>query len=316
MFTASHVVFSKPKWVGGVFHRGFMGTDYPTTLDEQIDRRLWAVALFFHAPIRPKFDKHIDIYFACPTFTDCPLPKVAVTDRDLTDENQFYPIANSQKKYDVIFNMNWMPFKRHELFLDALQYAKKAGREINVLWFGYHYQEESKKREKLCRQVVFEQGLNVDFADTVFDSAVTNERFNRCRVCVICSTGEGGPRVFAESLLAGLPLVVTNDTAGGVPEAVAAQCGIVCNPNAKELAEAIWKTLDEQDRFQTRQWALDNICLSKTMPRLIAAVQALSDASEIPINVADIAFTGYDWTCQTQQARKAEKEFQKENAIP
>jgi glycosyltransferase involved in cell wall biosynthesis len=311
MHVPTHVVFSKPKIIDGVFHRGFVVTDNPNTIDDQLERSLWAIGLMFHAPIRPYANSNIDLYLCTPTYKDCPEPRVAVTDRDLTCENTYYPLPEAIKQYDVIFNMNWEPFKRHELLIETLAYAKQVGRTISCLWFGYHYRKESQARETHIRNLVQQAGVDdVTFAETSFDTAEVNSRINASRVSVICSTGEGGPRVLPESLLAGVPAVVTRDTDGGVPEVICGQTGLVCEPTGKAIAEAIWDVIDRADQFSPRQWALENMCLSRTMPRLREAVTRLSQASAVPINL-QLAFEGYDWVSQNNVVRCIEKALAK-----
>lgn len=309
MIKPTHVVFSQPRRIDGVFHRGFMATDYPKTLDSQIDRSLWAVGFFLHAAIQPSFNPEIDLYFASDTYVDCPSPRINITDRDLTDENVFFPYENTEKQFDVIFNATWMPVKRHELLIDALRYAMGKGRPLRCLWFGYHYCDESIERELTFKKVVVAEDLGVTFAETNFDRAEVNRRFNRSRACLICSQREGGPRVMGESLLANVPFVVTEDTEGGAPQMINDQIGITCEATGQGIAEAVWQIIDQADVFSPRDWALEHMCVRKTIPRLREFVRKISAESNVPINCDDIGFHGYDWECTSGEARKVEADF-------
>lgn len=312
IYRPCHVVFSKPKWINGVFHRGFMTTDNLDNLDQQFDRKLWAMGIFFHAPVEPWFHPEIDLYFRAHTFQNCPEPSVTITDRDLTDETLFYPLPDHEPEYDVLFNMNWMPFKRHELFLETLQYAKQSKRPIRVLWFGYHYDTVSQAREKKFVEEVAQANLDVTFLPADFNRVEINRRYSLAKCSVICSKGEGGPRVFAESLFAGLPLIVTSDTKGGVPESLSPKCGITCEATAAGLASAIWNVLDHLDEYSTRTWALDHLTRSASNVRLREALRNLSLAQSkdrAPINWQEAEFTEYDWQCKKELLRQAESEF-------
>jgi hypothetical protein len=112
-----------------------------------------------------------------------------------------------------------------------------------------------------------------------------------------------------ESLLANVPFIVTQDTDGGAPQTVCDQTGITCQPTGQGIAEAVWQAIERLDTFTPRAWALNNMCRSKTMPRLVAAVKKLSECSPIPINWQDIEFHGYDWECKHGQVRAAEADF-------
>lgn len=310
--TPTHVVFSKPEVIDGVFHRGFMTTDYPPTIEEQVDLELWSVGMFFHAPVKPLFDSRFDLYFACPSYTGVPEPRIAITNRDLVRGSNYQPIPGVQKRYDVVFNMNWLPFKRHELFIEALAYSKANGRSLKTLWFGYHYSDEAREREKFLTQMVADKGLEVEFAETDFDLDVINRRYSESSVCVICSEGEGGPRVLTEAMLCDVPVVVTNDTAGGTHQVIESNTGRTCDPTPESLARCIHDVLDDQTQFEPRRWALENMCLEQAMPKLLSAIRALSAKSNVPINTAVFEFTDYDWECKRGEARKAEKRFRKQ----
>lgn len=311
VFRPTHVVFSQPQFIDGQFYRGVVSTDGPQTIHEQMDRSLWTVVLFFHFAAVPRFEPEVDLYFCDPSVQqECPDPKVLVTNRDLIREEEFFPLADAKPIYDVVFNVTWMPVKRHELFLDALRFARDAGRPIRCLWFGYHYNDEAVEREKQLRAQIEDEQLEVTFADTNFDVSEVNRRYNACRCALICSEFEGGPRVMGEAILAGIPFIVTSDTRGGSPEAVRDEIGSTCEPNGEAIARAIWKILDAGNSYQTRQWALKNMCLNKTLLRIRAALEEIAASRQVRINT-DIQFPGYDWEGKANSLRKAESEFRR-----
>ncbi len=312
-FQPTHVVFSPPKWIDGVLHRGVVATDGPRTLHRQMDRDLWTVILFFHAPIQPKFDPNIDLYFtSAPFAADCPQPRLEMTARELIDETQFFPLQVS-KEFDVVFNATWMPMKRHELFLDALRYAQRHGRPLRCLWFGYHYNDEAFEREKAIRRQIASANLDVKILKTDFASGEVNRRYNLGRCTLICSEYEAGPRVMGESLLAGVPFLVTQDTRGGAVEAICDENGLVCEPTGESIARAIWRIADESSAFAPRPWALENMCLTKSLERIRHAVDSFAVQRNVPINTQPISFPGYDWEGKRQTVRNAENQFRRSN---
>ena len=307
-----HVVFSKPAIIDGVFHRGFVTTDRPLTITDQLQRELWSVGIFFHTAIEPFYNPMIELYFASKTFRNCPHPRIDITDRDLTDERVFFPIADTEPEFDVVFNAVWMPIKRQELFFDALKWSQQEGRPVKALWFGYHYEESSKQRELDFKAAVEEQQLDVTFLETDFDTAEVNRRFNLAKSCVICSRSEGGPRVLAESLFADVPFIVTEDTLGGAPETIRPETGVICPPTGPGIARAIWEVCDDLDRFSPRRWAVENLTRRSTVARLQEKLREISESRSSklsPINWQQVRFTEYDWVSKKQLVRKAEQEF-------
>ena len=313
-YRTTHVLFAPPQLIDGVLHRGVMGTDQPRLIHEEMERELWTVLLFFHAPLIPRFESEIDLYVTSPSFADqCPDPKVMFSDRDLVDENEYLSIE-CEKEFDVIFNVNWLPFKRHELMIETLQWAADQGRPISCLWFGYHYNGLWHDREAMLRAEVEKRGLNVTFAESNFELDVVNHRYNISRCAVNCSEQEGGPRTMSESMLTGIPFIVTNDTFGGCPELMEPQAGLVCDPTPESFAKAIWYAVDHPDEFSPRDWALQNLCRRVTIERLRTCVADLSRQTGKAINVDDIAFRGYDWEHHNGLIRKTEAEFARSKA--
>ncbi len=307
-FRPTHVVFSPPRVIDGQLYRGVVTTDGPQTIHHQMDRRLWTVILFFHFAATPRFEPEADLYFCDPSVQDqVPQPRVLATNRDFIREEEFYPL-HLEPEYDVVFNVTWMPVKRHEMFLDALRFARDAGRPIRCLWFGYHYNDEALEREQALRDRVAAEELDITFAETDFNIQEVNRRYNLCRTALICSEYEGGPRVMGEALLAGVPYVVTEDTRGGSPQAVVPEIGRVCPPNGDGIASAIWSLLDVETPLDTRGWALEHMCLSKTLQRVGAAVKDLAESRKLLINT-DIDFPGYDWEGKSDSLRVAEHVF-------
>lgn len=79
--------------------------------------------------------------YQCDPFFDGTLgerPKVYAICQDFANQDVYRPL-DGDKRYDVVFNACWSSVKRPMLFADALKYAKRAGRSISWLWYGYHF---------------------------------------------------------------------------------------------------------------------------------------------------------------------------------
>ncbi|MCA9063043.1 MAG: glycosyltransferase [Planctomycetaceae bacterium] len=306
---ATHIVFSPPRMIGGEVHRGVIATDIPGTVRGQIQRELWAVLLFLHGPTIPTFSPEVDLYLTSATFREqCPHPQVHLTARNFVDEQVFRPIS-ATKTYDLIFNATWLPFKRHELLIDALTFARDQGRPIRCMWFGYHWCTGFEQREADLKQIVADRQLPVDFLPTDHDPEEVNRRFNACRSLLICSTSEAGPRVMGEAMLTDLPCIVTRDTWGGVPELITSACGLLCEPNGSDIAKAIWRALDLSDSWTPREWALENLCVSASLRQLKRSLQQLEQQTGWRINHGEVTFPGFDWQGRQRSARMAENQY-------
>lgn len=290
----------------GVLVRGVVATDVVETIPSQFERDLWTVAVFFHGPTIPVWNREVDLYMTAATFADkCPQPQVHLTARNFVDEATYYPLG-IPKQYDVVFNVTWMSFKRHELLIDALTYAQANGRPLSCLWFGYHWCTGWEQRESDLKDEVRRRALDVTFAETDRDAAEVNRRYNVSRSALICSSGEAGPRVMAEAMLADIPYIATRDTYGGSPELVRPACGLVCEPNGPAIATAIWQACDERASFTPRAWALENLCTRASLPILRAALEGVERARGWRINVDELTFPGFDWQGRLGTVKDAE----------
>ena len=82
------------------------------------------------------------------------------------------------------------------------------------------------------------------------------EEMHRADAFVLNSNYENAPVVLSECMASGLPIIATR--AGGMPEMVTEDCGLLVTPgNDEELVEALEKMLDhyqEYNREQIRQY--------------------------------------------------------------
>jgi glycosyltransferase involved in cell wall biosynthesis len=287
-------LYAPPIIESGKVLRGVLSCDKPEVL-KYIDRDRWVVLHQDHYARIPPELTYADLYQIDRFFDDHMRgrPHVHAIVRDFTDPDVFRPLG-TDKRYDVILNSAWVPLKRHELLIEGLIHAKRAGRPITALLLGYHFEGyTSVETEMATRRLIASSGLDVDILDTDWNFETVNKRYNMCRCAVHTSSQEAGPKILPEATLAGLPYLAASDTYGGSPDYVglAMGNGVVFDPHPQALASAIWWTLDNLEQFQPRNWALANMCKPVAEQRLRLALTDLRDRRGLEINIDGVEGT-------------------------
>jgi hypothetical protein len=308
-------LYSPPIRVNGEVLRGVFTSNGPG-LQQVINRDNWVVLHCDHGAFPPPADRpDVDLFQIDKYFNEDAQRKglrfVNVIFRDFTDENIYKPIE-IEKTFDVIYNACWYSVKRHNLVLDALMHAKQAGRPISCLFYGYHWQGAGvgteRRIEERTKRVISQFKLDAKVVSTNWDGYENNKRFNTCRVCLLCSTTEAGPRVLPEACLANLPYISTNDTVGGSVAYINERNGRLCSPTPQSIAEAVWDVLDRIDSFKPREWALENMCKQVSEVKLAEALTQLEHDKGWKIN-KNLGWCGSgiasNWAHQVIEADKA-----------
>ncbi len=148
------------------------------------------------------------------------------------DFDVFKP-ASSQKNFDAIFVGRLTPNKSPILFISTLVAANYVlGRKTHALIVGKGSMASEVKR--FARQL----HLDIEFIDWV-ESPDDLANLYRQAKCLICSSySEGGPRVVAEALACGVPVITTR--VGLAAELVRdGENGFLCDWNAAELGQRL-----------------------------------------------------------------------------
>jgi glycosyltransferase involved in cell wall biosynthesis len=282
----------------GVLHRGVVSAEDPVSLVSCLDADKWVIMHCRHCARPPNLNPVTQLYQCDPFFAHAlgDLPRVHAICRDFVDQEVYYPLG-VEKQYDVIFNACWVDIKRPMLFVEALRYAKHAGRPISCIWYGYHWQLPSGDgtNQTLEEQIRLEASdLPVTFVPTDWWVEENNRRFNSARVAVLTSSAEGGPRVMPEAMLAGLPYLAAADVFGGSSAYLTAdnKNGGLFATTPQAIAECIWRTLDTLGDFKPREWALANMCRTVAVARLQEALRRLERTSGFHINWQDADHDG------------------------
>jgi glycosyltransferase involved in cell wall biosynthesis len=282
------MLYAPPVQRGGLLLRGVVSAEQPESLVKWIDPTKWVILHCMHDARPPRIDEVTSLYQCDPFFADTlgSLPRVYAIPRDFTDADVYRPLG-VEKQYDVVFNACWSEVKRPQLLVQALRYATDAGRPISCLWYGYHFSSAGGTSQDLERTVRAQAaGLPVTFLHTDFDRSENNRRYNSARIAVMTSRSEGGPRVMAEAMLAGLPYLAASDAHGGSAAYLSAanRNGCLFEPTPQGLAECIWGVLDTLSGFGPREWAQTNMCRAVAVARLRHALRELEERSGWHIN--------------------------------
>lgn len=301
-----NVLYAPPVVRNGDLYRGVVATDDVDALLGGIVRNKWVLLWLGHGAYVPDRHPDIDLYQLDPFFRDSECqPQVHVLLRELIDSTRFFP-TDTEKEFDVVFNAHWDKVKRQEILLDALTHARDMGRPISCLWFGQEWPVDYHEFEQRMKDEVSDRDLPVTFPGLSYAPGVVNQRYNRCRTAVICSSEESGPRVMAEAMLADLPYIATRDTYGGSPAYITESNGLLCDPNGISLAEAIWHAVDHRSQFQPRDWALKNMCRSVGVRRLKVAVGQVAIDKNWRVNL-DLNYTWTDWNGSLRLVEEADE---------
>jgi glycosyltransferase involved in cell wall biosynthesis len=286
-------LWSPPVIRGGRLRRGVFRCNNQTILKD-INRDNWVVMHCDHWDVPPPTNAPVDMWLFNPVYEQeyGHLPHAAITGRDLVDPAVFKPLY-CPKEYDTVTVGAWTPAKRYELLIAAMKHAKEAGRPFTSLLQCYHWQtvngkSSSPELEQYVRRAILEHELPVTIAPTDWDQDAVNRTYNRGRVHVLTSNIEGGgPRAQVEANLAGLAHVHTEDTKGGFTRDISVDNGngILCTPDAKGVAEAVWYCLDNPQKFRPRSWALSHACKQVGTTKLLAALHEVSLTKDWYINV-------------------------------
>jgi glycosyltransferase involved in cell wall biosynthesis len=169
------------------------------------------------------------------------------------DFDVFKPAA-SPKKIDAIFVGRLSPNKSPLLFISTLVAANSAlGRKTRALIVG------KGSMAKEVKKFVSDLHLDVEFIDWV-ESPHDLANLYRQAKCLICTSySEGGPRVVAESLACGVPVITTR--VGIAAELVRdGENGFLCDWNAAEIGQRLAQIISD-DPLRLR--------LSENAPRAV-----------------------------------------------
>jgi glycosyltransferase involved in cell wall biosynthesis len=191
------------------------------------------------------------------------------------DFDVFKPMPGEAKLYDVLFVGRLVANKGILTILEAVAGLRAQGAEVRLCILG-----EGPLRRRLDERIG-RAGLGdrVTIIERVATAADVATLYNRAKMLVCASTGEGGPRVTVEALACGTPVITT--PVGIMPELIDdGRNGLIFNWDAGELAQKISLLLaDEHLRThlgEAGRHAVSGFEADVVVDRLASAYQAIA----------------------------------------
>ena len=182
---------------------------------------------------------------------------------DFAAPETFFPIPDVPKIYDAVYVAAAQPYKRHDIFFDALARSPRPLKALCVMGYG----EDGER----LRQDAADRGLDVDFVGPPgVPHAEVNRLINQARVGVVCGVDDGAPAILTEYMLAGLP-VVANDALRCGLQYIEPETGIAAP--ADRFEAAILEALERTD-FNPRQTVLDRWAWPHSISKLAARIRS------------------------------------------
>ncbi len=232
---------------------------------------------------------------------------------DFVDTDVFRPDGR-EKSFDAIMVACWVPLKRHDLFLDAVQALTDAGRLFRAVLFGHFdggataQAEQLAYRERIVSRIRTE-GLPIELPGPDRDNreflgkAAVAGLINASRVGLLLSQKEGVPKFKLECMACDVPVIVCVDGNWPVRKHVNERTGLIVPPLAGAIAEAMIR-LAKGPRLSPRRYVLESTGKRIAMERLQATIDELDREAGFlvpaPLDAYDgregIRWTGFvDW---------------------
>ena len=171
---------------------------------------------------------------------------------DWVDPRIAEPYLDQPKRFDLVFNSNWLKLKRHYVLFSMLA---RLERKIDVVLIGARMADrtEGDIRKLAARYGVLDQ---LTFVEGIQFEEVM--RINcQSRMAMLLSLKEGSNRAIAESLFCDIPAIVLEEHVGGITKNIVPDTGEIVPE--RRLGAGVLDVLDNLDRYRPRAWALENI---------------------------------------------------------
>ena len=161
------------------------------------------------------------------------------------------PCSFSEKDIDIIMVANWGKYKRHHVFFEAL---RNLPANLRVMLIGQR--DGDRTAEILNAEAeAFQVAGRYELRQGLSHREVC-ELLPRAKISLILSKREGSCVVVTESIFANTPVGLFEDAEVGSRSFINAHTGRFLKHN--DLAQQLLDFLLEAERYQPRQWALDN----------------------------------------------------------
>ncbi|ADB58248.1 glycosyltransferase family 4 protein [Archaeoglobus profundus] len=163
------------------------------------------------------------------------------------DFEKIRQIEPASLESDIIFAGRLIRDKNVNLLLEAVRILKDEIRDLTCLIIG-----DGPEKDRLCKLALeLDLDKNVRFLNFLeYDTLISLMKSSK--VFVLPSTREGFGVTALEANACGLPVVTVRHRRNAVTELVRRGCGILCDLNAKDLAEKITIAIEKRKRIKRR----------------------------------------------------------------
>jgi len=230
---------------------------------------------------------------------------------DFVDTDEFKPLR-IKKKYAGIQVSHWTDFKRPEMFIKAAGLLPSR----KFLKLGHFVEGGSDSEYELrnkCISLAERLGANIDFpynkaksnADFPDSKEMMNSQINLAKMGILTTKVEGINRFKMECLSAGIPVLVPSDTSYPTKKHINSKTGELFEPNPEGLTEVIEKVLSSSERYNPREYILNNTGKLIALRKLKNALETLCTRDRI-----DSPFEDIDWDGRNQSLLWGERVFE------
>lgn len=194
---------------------------------------------------------------------------------DWVDPGATAHVLTEQKKYDIVFNSNWAPWKRHQILFSTLKALKKP---LKVALIGVEWEGRTKKDVvTLARFYGIDHLLEVH-ERIPYPEVLKITAASKC--AILLSLKEGSNRALAEAMMCNTPVILLRDHIGGIQKNVTRDTGVLTSE--RKLGEAIESMLDTYKEYCPREWAINNASCFVSTKILNTAIKEYSIAHQQP----------------------------------
>jgi len=180
---------------------------------------------------------------------------------DWVDDRMFYPIEETQKKYDIVYVAAFGTYKRHHVLFKAVK--ELGDPSLHVALVGISLPSERLEIDVLIEHYGIRD--NVKIFQNLKQKKV-NEILNASKVNVLLSLREGSNRSIFEGLFAGIPAIVLKENIGVQKKYINEMTGMLIDE--KDLVSAIRHFRKNWRDYKPDTWARKNISPSVTTNKL------------------------------------------------
>ena len=180
------------------------------------------------------------------------LVPVALGSCDWVNPEIASPYLGADKKFDIVMNAIWAPWKRHHVLFSAMRRMRHRPRValIGVGWGGGNIDRIA----RLARYYGVEKSITI-FERIPYSMVMEVVCSSKCSV--LLSLKEGANRALAESMFCDVPVLLLSEYVGGGEKNVVRETGVI-SPE-RDLTQWLDQFIAGNLAFSPREWALRNI---------------------------------------------------------